>query len=427
MNPSDFGADIFDSEGEPSSPVPAKGKKTKRKTRSRRSEATAEPDAAAEPDAEPEAPTEPVRAIDTAPVATDPPEPGEDEGRAAQGTDEPAGDERPTKKRRRRRTRGRRDGAEDPADDPADAEVGTAAGDVEPAPVDEDRADAERDDEDRRAYRHPWRAADDDDEAEPRFDATDDDAPTSAPDFDARDDRDEADADREDGDEGESRGGRRRRRRRRRGGRGEPGDVRRDDDAHRDDEIRRPRDPAADAEEERAGTAVPRRTRHRTGRMIPVPTPEGEIRGARVAVLMNLERLVDDAREQGGEVAYGKLLQFVARRRHLIRAIAYAQTTTAQSTAPTLRGSGVETQAIGTPSDLPVAIAVDAMALATRVDSVVLVPDAEGLAPLTAALRAHGIRVETAGFGDPHGGPGTGDDDPLLARHRLGDESLFQP
>ncbi|MGA1608610.1 MAG: NYN domain-containing protein [Planctomycetota bacterium] len=213
---------------------------------------------------------------------------------------------------------------------------------------------------------------------------------------DARGERDDAD---------DERGGRRRRRRR--GGRGE--------DA--------PQESAEEGEDEvRAGTE-PRRPLRRSDRMIPVPTPGGERHGQRVAVLVDVAALLEQARSHGGELAFGKLVQHLARRRHLIRAIAYGSPELLVEVGSALRGSDLDVHGIAAPSDLPVALAVDAMSLAARVDCVVLAPAVDNLAPLAAALRAHGVRIETASFTEAHGMA----DDLATARHALGAESLFVP
>ena len=69
-----------------------------------------------------------------------------------------------------------------------------------------------------------------------------------------------------------------------------------------------------------------------------------------------------------------------------------------------------------------VQIAVDAMAIAGRVDCVVLAPAQAELAPLATVLRSQGLRVETASFGED---TGTG----VVAQQHLtlGEDSLFRP
>lgn len=376
LNASDFGADIFDGEGEADAPPPSKEKKKAKRTRSKRTAKAADEDPAAEagPGDDAPAPAEPE-----APAAPEAPEAQEAAAEA----------EAPAKKRRRKRTT--KPKKKKDADEP---EPGTRT--ASPAVDEEPAAEGRDTSEDRPGLRDPWSRDREVEEDRP----PDEDRGVDV----EREPGAEEEAPEQEEEEGRS-SSRRRRRRRRRGGRSAEAQL-------------------PEEEQDRGPSPPPRaERRHRTGRMIPVPTPEGEIRGARVAVLLHLDPLIDEARKSGGEVAWGKLLQQVSRRRHLIRAIAYAAPETAAAVGPTLRGSGIETHAVRNDGDRLVAVAVDAMSLATRVDSVVLIPDSDGLGPLVAALRAHGIRVETAGFTET-AGP---DDDIVQTRHSLGAESLFVP
>jgi len=124
----------------------------------------------------------------------------------------------------------------------------------------------------------------------------------------------------------------------------------------------------------------------------------------------------------GGELAFSKLLKSLIGRRELIRAIAYGSAEQIRAHAGILEGSGVELQVVPGPDSLAVSIAVDAMAIATRVDSLALVPGEEALSPLAKALRAMGVRVESASFEAPKG-----DALPPQKHHELGEESLFTP
>ena len=63
-----------------------------------------------------------------------------------------------------------------------------------------------------------------------------------------------------------------------------------------------------------------------------------------------------------------------------------------------LTQGGFEAIAVDEKNPVSVAIAVDAMALGDRIDCVILVPGSPDLNPLTRALRARGVRVETASF-----------------------------
>lgn len=396
MNPSDFGADIFDPNDDQQTPK------------------------AAAPDQEPATPDGEAQPTESK--------------AAEEGDEEP----KPARKKARKKAPSRRkkadadETAEEPIAEPAEAsdeaevEAAPTAEASEPSTVEsepetaEEPVEAERREDreeggerrSRRRRRRRGGARDEAAEAAPTDDGSDEtEAEAIADHGDGRDSDDVGDdssaGDDDRGDADDERGGRRRRRRRRRGGRGE--------------------EPTAEAAEEvedevRAGME-PRQPLRRSDRMIPVPTPGSERSGQRVAVLVDLAALLEQARTQGGELAFGKLVQHLARRRHLIRAIAYASPELLVEIGSALRGSDLDVHAIATPSDLPVALAVDAMSLASRVDCVVLAPAVDHLAPLAAALRAHGVRIETASFTETGGMA----DDLATARHPLGAESLFVP
>ncbi len=136
----------------------------------------------------------------------------------------------------------------------------------------------------------------------------------------------------------------------------------------------------------------------------------------RVAVLLDVEALQREARGFGGQVSFSRLLRQAAGPRTVCRAIAYC--------TPQSRGtggvSGLETSRVDRDADTPVAMAVDAMATAPRVDCVILAPESAASAPLVRALRALGVRVESAGF-DARGNSEVAD------HQRFGKEALFVP
>ena len=72
---------------------------------------------------------------------------------------------------------------------------------------------------------------------------------------------------------------------------------------------------------------------------------------------------------------------------------------------------------------MAVAITVDAMALAARVDCLTIVPGASELSALTNSLRASGVRVETASFGEHDRDA----DLPVEGHQTLGAECMFVP
>lgn len=138
---------------------------------------------------------------------------------------------------------------------------------------------------------------------------------------------------------------------------------------------------------------------------------------ASVAVLVDLVALENEVRAAGGEVAFRKLLSFLANGRKVTRAICYLPEGT--PARGSIAGSGFQVQPIHHPEDLPLRAAVDAAELSADLDAVMLVPGTHGLLALADVLREKGVTVETAGF-DP--APGTS------TRHRsLGRESMFVP
>ncbi len=171
---------------------------------------------------------------------------------------------------------------------------------------------------------------------------------------------------------------------------------------------RRDRGNAADGAERRPG--------------LPAPSPDTEVHGQRIAVLLDLTRLRREAEGRGAELSFGRLLRHLSRRRHLIRAIAYVTPDDLTTVASTLRGSGLDVRAVG-PEELPVAMAVDAMSVAPRVDSVVVLPGDPLLSPLAHGLDGAGVRIETGGFAE-----GPGDSwGTTRVHHALGDECLIRP
>ncbi|MEZ5965567.1 MAG: NYN domain-containing protein [Planctomycetota bacterium] len=136
----------------------------------------------------------------------------------------------------------------------------------------------------------------------------------------------------------------------------------------------------------------------------------------RVALFVDVEALQHEAQSLGGQISFSRLLRQITGSRTLARAIAYC--------APSSRGTGgvagLETVRVEREAHTPVAIAVDALATAPRVDCVVIAPEPLAVSPLVRALRAAGVRVESAGF--EARGPSE------VADHlRLGKEALFAP
>lgn len=201
---------------------------------------------------------------------------------------------------------------------------------------------------------------------------------------------------------------------------GRPRDERRDDrgrgdrgphDRHREE---RPAPPRAVPAMERPGGRGP----DRPGAFTPPPSTSGRPAPAtqRVALFLDVDALEREARTLGGQVAFSRVLRQVAGVRTLSRAIAYC--------TPQSRGTGgvagLETVRVEREAETPVAIAVDALATSPRVDCVVIVPESAATGPLVRALRANGVRVESAGF--ENRGPSE-----VADHQRLGKEALFSP
>ncbi len=137
----------------------------------------------------------------------------------------------------------------------------------------------------------------------------------------------------------------------------------------------------------------------------------------RLAVFLDVDALTHEARELGGQLSFSRLLRQLTGQRSLRRAIAYCSS----GTRGTAGVGGLETVAVDRQGDAPVAIAVDALATAQKVDCIVVAPAAAAAGPLVRALRAHGVRVESAGFAARAASTEVAD------HVRLGRESIFVP
>lgn len=141
--------------------------------------------------------------------------------------------------------------------------------------------------------------------------------------------------------------------------------------------------------------------------------------GQRIGVLVDLDALQAEAQESGGELSFRKLLRSIAADRPVVRAICYSERSTPEGAGRPLIASGFELRSDLQPATAAVALAVDAMALASRVDAVVLAPMSAPLAPLLEALRSQGLGIEVASF---EGAAPAG-----TQARRLGRECLFVP
>ncbi|MCA8944568.1 MAG: NYN domain-containing protein [Planctomycetes bacterium] len=362
-------------------------------------------------------------------------------GKASETADEPAtlADAAPKKKARRRRAK--------PADEESAATVEETTGDVTPTddtPADESPAPARRkrsrkkpaskqttDEPDadsgaevaereadveesteadsdaevpRRSRRRRGRGSDAVDESEDNFD---DEVEASEPESTDGDDGAESEEFADD-DRPSGRRSRRRRRSRRNKGNG--------DDESRGSDERRPRNRE---ERGRRRGSTPAPSQHWTERREGFPTVPGQ----RLAVFVDLDRLVAESADRDGEIAFTKLKTTLGGKRNMIRAVAYGSAESTPMLEGPVRQAGFEVRAVRDRSELSVALAVDAMAIGPRVDCVVVAPVSAEFGPLASALRTLGIRVESAGFGEPRE-----DADLEVVDHQeLGTECMFVP
>ena len=183
--------------------------------------------------------------------------------------------------------------------------------------------------------------------------------------------------------------------RRRQSRRPERGDSqrRRDDRAGRDRPAQRTRgeQPRSDATEA-SDSGSPARDDRPRGRSRSRPRT-GQ---PNVAVFLDVAALRDQARDLGSEVSYVRLLRGLANQRPVFRAVAYVPGEQ-ETLKSTLSAHDIEVEHCDEGA-VDVAIAVDALALAPKVDCVVLASGSSSLAPLARSLRNRGLRVESASF-----------------------------
>lgn len=129
----------------------------------------------------------------------------------------------------------------------------------------------------------------------------------------------------------------------------------------------------------------------------------------KLAVLVDAQNLYYSYRRQyNGRVDYGKLLERVAGGRPVVRAIAYvicSPETDATNFLTALKQMGFEVKAKplkvrpdgSVKGDWDMGIALDALAIGQKVDTVCLVSGDSDFADLSLALRAKGVRVEAYG------------------------------
>lgn len=131
----------------------------------------------------------------------------------------------------------------------------------------------------------------------------------------------------------------------------------------------------------------------------------------RVAVLIDTQNLYHSARNiYNARVSFGNVLQAAVGERQLVRAIAYLITTESQDEAQffdALLKMGIETKSKdlqifhggNKKADWDVGITVDAIRLASKVDTIVLVTGDGDFVPLVEQLKSMGVQVEVVSFG----------------------------
>lgn len=188
---------------------------------------------------------------------------------------------------------------------------------------------------------------------------------------------------------------------------------------HREDATREPRAerPALRPEAEHEAGSLDRWT---PSRAAPVERrrPAAE-EGQRLALLIDYAGLQESAHRLGGELSFRRLLKQIAGDRPLIRSVCYVPKDTPEAVIGPMKATGFEVFEVQDSATANVAAAVDGMALAPRVDCIVLAPGSGSLAPLAKALAATGVRVETASFEGASTMPGQ--------HRRLGRNCVFVP
>jgi len=159
-----------------------------------------------------------------------------------------------------------------------------------------------------------------------------------------------------------------------------------------------------------SGTNLPRTPPNRSG------TPKGnkhfmiQYNSQRIAILIDTANLYHTAKHvYRSKVHFESLIHAIASNRSITRAIAYAITSDNASESgflETLTAAGIEvrTKPLITyrqgnqKADWDVGIAIDAVALADHIDTLIIVSGDGDFAPLVTHMRSQGVRVEAAAF-----------------------------
>lgn len=146
---------------------------------------------------------------------------------------------------------------------------------------------------------------------------------------------------------------------------------------------------------------------------------DGDERRRRVAVLLDLHHLQEDARSRGAELSFRKILRNIAGERRVLRAVCYLLKEAPRPAAAAIAASGFEVHVLDDDRGIRARMQVDADAMPAGIETVVLCPGTDDQLALGERLAANGMEIETAGF-EPTGGIGH--------RHRqLGRECVFVP
>lgn len=136
----------------------------------------------------------------------------------------------------------------------------------------------------------------------------------------------------------------------------------------------------------------------------------------RVAVFIDTQNLYHSAKNlYRARVNFGAVLKEAVAGRHLVRAMAYVVTTESgeeKAFFEALTKMGIETKTKdlqifyggAKKADWDVGLAVDAIALSSRLDAVVLATGDGDFVPLAEYLRANGVQVEVISFGKSSSG-----------------------
>src|SRR5262249_46975737 len=130
------------------------------------------------------------------------------------------------------------------------------------------------------------------------------------------------------------------------------------------------------------------------------PAPQGRARaeGQRIGILLDFAALSAEAQRQGGELSFRKLLRGIAGDRPVIRALCFLGAGAPATAAAALAASGFEVLSHGDGETAAVTMAVEAMALAPRIDVLVLAPAGRTMASLVQVLSSRGLQIEAANF-----------------------------